>query len=133
MSGRHIKWIHAARRHARRSRFPGYKMAALLVKGGRIISVGLNRTSPGVLKSEEYVYINHGRGGCQGVHAELDAILNTCDHEDLRGANLYVAGVGRCGGFILSKPCPECQKMLGKYELKSVYYHDKAGQVAALA
>jgi len=97
-------------------------MSAVIVKGGRIIAAGVNRDGNGYMKSKLYKEF-------QGVHAEVDAILQ-CDPEELRGAEMYVAGQrSRTTGLITSKPCEACQDYMANMGLKAVYYHDHNGVI----
>ena len=102
-------------------------MSAILVKGGRVISIGVNRAGNGHLKAPEYTYVNHRMH--RGIHAELAAIL-AANEEDVKGATLYVSGETTKGGnLIMSKPCAACQSILKRYGIKDVFYHDRSGGV----
>jgi deoxycytidylate deaminase len=113
---RHIKWLQSALRSTKKSVFYPQKMCALVVKGGRVISVGLNRVSPGKLKDRRYHHVM--------VHAELDAILGV-DPDDLKGATIYVAGVSKAGTAIKSEPCEACKQMLTDIGVRAVYSLEK--------
>lgn len=95
-------------------------MAAVLVNGGRVLSVGLNKTHAGVSKDKRY--------GNKQIHAELSCVLGV-DERDLKGAILYVAGETRAGNPIKSAPCEICQQMLSELPLKAIYYHNKENEV----
>lgn len=110
---RHSNWIRVAIRHAEKSEVRHYKHAALLVKGGRVISIGINRNKSGCLGDPLY--------GLKGWHSELDALLSV-DPDMVCGATLYVAGISRGKNVIKSKPCRYCQEFINKYNLKDVYY-----------
>jgi len=125
LSGRHYRWLGTATRHCRNSSFVEYKMAAIVVKGGRVINVGYNRMSPGFQKAKEYAYINHNMH--RGIHAELDAILNL-PAEILKDATIYVSGITKGGHLVKSKPCEACQRVLHRYGVKTVIYHEQNGQ-----
>lgn len=100
-------------------------MSAVVVKGGRVLAMGVNRDKPGYLKSRLYALF-------QGVHAEVDAVLQ-CDPDELRGAELYVVGHRpRSGALITSKPCEACQSYLADVGLKAVYYHEPDGVIRRL-
>jgi len=62
---------------ARDSKFDGYRVGAVIERGGRIIAEGQNRRSPGGLKSKSHA------GFC--IHAELDAIISTKVEDLARG------------------------------------------------
>jgi deoxycytidylate deaminase len=117
---RHEKWIKLAQKFALKSRFPNYQMAAILVKAGSVVSVGINNLSPGILKNKNY--------GKKAIHCELDAILGI-DESVLRNCSIYIAGFSKKKNLILSAPCKDCVKLLSKCGVKHVYYHDKSGAV----
>lgn len=97
-------------------------MSAVVVKGGRVLAMGVNRNNPGYLKSRLYERF-------QGIHAEVDAVRQ-CEPEELRGAELYVVGHRpRSGALITSKPCEACQAYLSDVGLKAVYYHGPDGVI----
>lgn len=97
-------------------------MSAVIVKGGRVLAVGVNRDGTGYLKFKLFKEF-------QGVHAEVDAILQ-CDVSELKGAEMYVVGKrSRTTGLITSKPCEACQQYLANMGLKAVYYHDSQGTI----
>jgi len=95
-------------------------MCALLVKGGRIIKIGLNRNIPAVAKTDFYPDY------CQ-VHAETDCIFGV-EKETLEGATLYIAGRSKNGLPVLSKPCRHCQKFLHQFPLKAIFYQNAEGK-----
>lgn len=95
-------------------------MCALLVKGGRIIKIGLNRNIPALAKTDYYPEY------CQ-VHAETDCLVGV-ERETLEGATLYIAGRSKNSGPILSKPCRHCQNFLTQFPLKAVFYQTPDGK-----
>lgn len=90
------------------------KHGAVLVKGGRVLSLGVNRwrNHPSVCTKDTV------RENCS-VHAEVDALSRVTDS---RGAVLYIARVGRKGLPLLSKPCPRCYDRLEKAGVKRIVY-----------
>ena len=92
---------------------------AVIVKSGRILAVGRNRdkTPP--------VAVAFGDDGARilkSIHAELDAISRIKNKEQLRGATIYVARVGRSGHPGMSCPCSMCQDLINKYGLKRAVF-----------
>ena len=123
---RQQRWILSGLKRAFVSQHPHYKMSAIITKGGRVISIGFNRAPSGYLKSKLFCDFH-------GVHAEVDAILNCSDKEDLKGAEMYVVGRRpRTGALILSRPCELCQKYVENCGLKAIYYHDSDGKIKDL-
>lgn len=120
---RHTRWVMCGLKKAtNKSTHPYYSMSAVIVKGGRVLAVGVNRDGTGYLKFKKFYEF-------QGVHAEVDAVLQ-CDPAELKGAEMYVVGKrSRTSGLITSKPCKACQAYLEDMGLKAVYYHDSKGLI----
>lgn len=83
------------------------------MRGGKVISIGINKNKAGCLEDSCY--------GLKGWHAELDC-LHKLDPETVKGAILYVAGWSKGGNVVVSKPCRYCQQYLKKFNLKAIYY-----------
>lgn len=90
------------------------KHGAVIVKGGRVISVGINknRNHPTVVSSE------HIKTHCS-VHAEVDAIRKV---KNVKGATIYVARVNKNGQDRLSRPCDRCHKAIQEAGIRKVIY-----------
>jgi deoxycytidylate deaminase len=120
---RHQRWINFGLKKAYEHDIDNYKHVSVLVKGGRLIGIGVNKNKPGVVVDRIYA--------CKGLHAEADC-LSKFDPNELKGATLYVVGVSPGGFIVNSKPCPLCTKFIQKYpEIKSVFYCDR-GEVKRL-
>lgn len=116
---RHHRWVQTAFRLSKNSSCRQYKMCALLVKGGRIIKIGLNRNIPALTKTDYYPEY------CQ-VHAETDCLVGV-ERETLEGATLYIAGRSKSGFPVLSKPCRHCQHFLTQFPLKAIFFQTAEG------
>lgn len=104
-----------------------YKLCAVVVRGGAILSVGFNR-------SETNGFVEHYTNlvkGCNrdfliSTHAEMDAVLQARRRDiDLRGAKVYVSRIrppGADGTVGMSRPCIICQRVLASYGIKRAYY-----------
>lgn len=92
------------------------KHGAVVVKGGRVMAIGLNkmRNDPAVVESDRPGH----KGTIFAVHAEIDALSRVSDP---RGAVVYVARAGK-SGEALSRPCDNCAIALIKAGVKSVCY-----------
>ncbi len=91
--------------------------AAVIVRGGCIISIGINKP-----KRNVFVDMHAYHPGCT-IHAEIDAILKVRKRTDLTGAKIYVARIKKSDGETgSSKPCPMCQTVIKKFGIKKVYY-----------
>lgn len=63
-----------------------------------------------------------GYGMCAEAHA-----IRRANRKRLLGSTIYVAGKrSRNGKFVPAKPCPECQKLIDKWELR-VVWRDNTG------
>jgi deoxycytidylate deaminase len=92
---------------AARGRHPAHKHAALVVRGGSIISVGVNHDE---------------------VHAEVQA-LKTLWPSERRGTRIIVVRMTRGGRLGMSKPCKACENFMRASGVKSVQYSDADGGV----
>jgi deoxycytidylate deaminase len=122
---RHRRFLNIAKKFAKRSEFPTAKMACVLTRGGRVISVGVNKERSGSLKHRAYTRN-------QAHHAELDSCYRV-DPKLLRGATLYVAGFTKSGLYCWSsRPCPSCIEMLKSFGVKMAIFHDNMGNIYSL-
>ena len=90
------------------------KHGAVIVKGGRVLSTGVNkeRNHPLIVSSE------HIKTHCS-VHAEVDALKKA---GDVRGATMYVARVNKTGQERNSRPCKYCYANIKKSGIKKIVY-----------
>lgn len=91
-----------------------FPMAAVLVKGNRILSWGNNRikTHP-IQKNYDF--------DCNSLHAEIDALIRA-PYGQIKGATIYVCRRQVNGNYGLAKPCSGCYETLKNYEIKKVIY-----------
>lgn len=94
--------------------------AAIVVKGGRILSIGINklRNDPAMFSiwnDDDYAISDIS------VHAEIDAISKV-KKKSLEGSTVYVARVAPSGVTALSRPCPACYQALLVSGVKKVVY-----------
>lgn len=104
----------------KKSQFHGSKHAAILIKGGKMISLGINKSKAGVFADPVY--------GPKEWHSEADCLLSV-RKEETKNAILYVAGVTKTNRLLNSKPCNCCQAFIKKFELKAVYFCNEKGEV----
>lgn len=121
---RHERWLRLCLRMTRRSKMPEHRHAAILVKGGKVISYGINKRKAGMLADRVY--------GLKGWHSEADCLLSI-HKKNVKDAVLYVAGVTKTGRLANSKPCLCCQEFINKYKLKGVYYLNERNEVCKYA
>ena len=99
--------IRLLQRSAASSNHPKSQHSALVVKHGKIISIGHNstKTAP-MIGYHSYI---------QGTHAEFVALKKA--GENARGSMLISF---RAGGNMISKPCQGCTQLLRKYGVRRV-------------
>ena len=101
-----------------------HRHAAVIVKAGRVLSVGRNRdkTHPDSVGVDE-----DGELFARTIHAEMDAILKVKNKEHLKGATIYVARKGRNQKAGMSCPCKMCQGLISKYGFKKAVFTTEHG------
>jgi deoxycytidylate deaminase len=93
-----------------------YNLAAVLVSGGRILSIGYNKAGHrGLVEA----YKHHPWAN---IHAEVDAVLQVRRKIDLTGSKIYVARSRDDGSVGHARPCDMCQAILKAYGIKRAYY-----------
>ena len=87
---------------------------AVIVKGGSVISIGINknRNHPDSVSSE------HIKTHCS-VHAEIDALRKV---KNPKGATIYIARVGKNNEDRFSRPCDRCHAAIKKSGIRKVIY-----------
>jgi len=116
-AGRNSRYFKIARKAALCSGSTDYKHGAVLVKGGSVINTSANKNR--LVSFGSRFCKDHD--GVATLHAELGAILGI-DRNITEGATLYVARVGKDGGFRLSKPCSMCTAAMKHVGVKRVYW-----------
>ncbi|MFL1672666.1 hypothetical protein [Paenibacillus dendritiformis] len=118
MKNKHIRRINLCLQYAsRKSKVSKYKHCSMLIKGNRVLSIGINREKAGCLGDPIYEQ--------KGWHSELDCLYKMSP-ECIKGSVLYVAGINN-NNILLSKPCIHCQRYLEKFDLKAIYYSTPYG------
>lgn len=113
--------IRLARKAALRSKFK-HRLGAVIVKGGRVLSVGTN-----AIRYTKYL---PNRKYPESVHAEEAAIvrlLQSRRQDDLVGADIYVCRVNRNGQPRLARPCPSCEALIHAVGIRNVYWTTNDG------
>jgi len=101
-----------------------HRHAAVIVKGGRVLSIGRNRdkTHPAAVGVDE-----DGEVFTRTIHAEMDAVSRVKNKSHLKGATIYVARKGRNDEAGMSCPCKMCQGLINKYGLKRAVFTTEYG------
>jgi len=108
--------MEAARRMAELSNFK-YKLGAVIIKHGKIISAGTNtgKTHPLVRK-----YFRHGT-----IHAEVAAIIKYRHNKEiLKDADIFIFRFTKEGYPALAKPCAQCTLLLHEYGIRRAFWTD---------
>lgn len=110
ISSSDIRWLNRAITQAEQAPHEQWRVGAVLVKGGSLLSVGFNRyrNDPSQVELSGVSY-----------HAEAVAIRKAGYVE---GATLYVARVTRSGDLGSAKPCARCQSLLEKHGVHTVVW-----------
>jgi len=89
---------------------------AVVVKGGRVMAVGVNkfRNDPAFVPSDT----GNRRGTIFSVHAEVSALSRVANP---RGCTIYIARVSN-GASAFSRPCDNCVISLMRAGVKSICY-----------
>jgi deoxycytidylate deaminase len=94
-----------------------FRLGCVLVKKGRIISIGWNnmvKTNP---KCKTYGNF---------IHSELHCLLNT-EYSKTRGSIVYIYRETKGGELAQSRPCPVCYEALRIAGVKKIRYTIKSG------
>lgn len=91
------------------------RVGAAVVKNGRVLSVGYNRTGYASRTPKAW-----------SRHAELSAIIQA---GDVRGATVYVYRSYLNGSPGMAKPCETCSILLKEAGIKRVVYSTPTGAV----
>lgn len=86
----------------------------MIVKGGSIISTGINKFR----NNPENIPEDLIKTSCS-VHAEVDAIRKV---NNVKGATIYVARVNKAGYGVLSRPCDNCFTEIKKAGIRKVVH-----------
>lgn len=115
LSRQETRYLDLALNLAKSSTVSRYKHGAIIVKGGRVISTGVNkiRNHPDVLDSDKLIKTN------AHVHAEVDAIRKV---SSLKGAKIYIARITVGGNPGLSRPCDRCYQAIVRSGISKIVH-----------
>ena len=102
-----------------------FRMGAVIIQNGDILSTGVNssKTHPLQMKYNKYRNIkinNH----C--VHAEMNAIVKTSNKNLLKGAIIYISRLKE-NGVGMSRPCKACMEALKDFGIRDICYSTDIG------
>lgn len=100
-----------------------WRLGATVVKGGRVLAIGVNRprNDPSVIPNDVFWECS--------VHAEADAIRRA---GSTKGARLFVARLTRGGRLALARPCDRCMEVIRDAGIQRVVYTRDDGTWASL-
>lgn len=112
------------------------KMAASIVRRGKVVSFGMNSRKSHPLqakygKNEESIFL----------HAEISAIKNALreiDVDELSKCDLYILRLKKTKPFAkkwvhgLARPCPGCERAIREFDIKRVFYTTDEGTYGEL-
>ena len=93
-----------------------YQHAALVYKGGSLISQGNNRQ-----------YSQYSARGSVGLHAEVAALARVQDKRKLKNSSVTVIRVNKAGLLVMSRPCPSCIRYMRQVGVSKMIYSDDNG------
>lgn len=103
-----------------------YKLCAIIVSGGSVISVGYNKRNTNAFVEHYADQVKgQGRDFCMSTHAEQDAVLLSRYKTDLTGSKIFVARLRRhktMDPIAMARPCAICENVLKAYGIKRAYY-----------
>lgn len=96
---------------------PDYKIGAVIVRQGIIISAACNTGT----KSHTYIKKN-GKDFNKTLHAEINAIFKVKNKDILKGATIVTYREKKDGTLGMSRPCPMCYELIKKFGIKKIQY-----------
>ena len=119
--------IHIATKRAKESKFERARVGACIVRGGRILSSGVNRIG--------YSRYRLDRRFPESIHAEVAAIvelLKARRSHELVGSTLYVSRIDAGGSPRMARPCSYCQRIIESVGIRKVFYTTNKGDTCRL-
>lgn len=115
LSRNELKWLSYAVDLAAEANHKQWKVGAVLVHSGRVISIGINkyRNDPSRVGYREVSY-----------HAEEVALRRA---GSAIGSTIYVARLTRSGKIGMSRPCSRCQDLLVEHGISTVVWTEPFG------
>lgn len=110
-----IRWFRYALLQAEQAPHARWRVGAVLIRGGSVLSTGFNRYR----NDPAQVEFGHA-----SYHAEEVALRKAGDAE---GSTIYVARITRSGLLGLAKPCPRCTDMLITEGVSTVVWSTPSG------
>lgn len=115
LSNKEVRYLEIAKNLALSSAAGRYRHGAIVVKGGRILSTGINKVKnhPDVFEDKETILEN------SHIHAEVDALKKV---GRVKGATIYIVRVNKTGKTGLSRPCDSCYERIVDAGITKIIY-----------
>lgn len=121
ITSKDLRWMSVALKALDSSNHNKYHMVCVAIKGGKVVSVGVNSKGPPA-------FFIKGLKEQRGRHAEITC-LSFLNKKDIKGATLYIAGKSVGGTIVLSRPCESCLPFIEKMGIRRIVYHNQCGQL----
>jgi len=115
-TSRERRMLGLAAKQANTSNFPVFRHGAVLAKGSKVLSLGVNKNQFSSFAAKFKKKPEHAT-----VHAELGCILGV-DRRSTSGATIYVVRISPQGEWRMSKPCCMCQAAMRYVGIRRVIY-----------
>ncbi len=107
----YIRYFELAKRVAKKSNHPTYKLGCILFKKKKIVGLGFNQIKTHTKSPDQW----------KMLHAEVHSVLGA-DPADMHGASAFVYMENKNGKVGKAKPCKNCQQLLESVGIKHIYY-----------
>lgn len=121
------KFLNIAKNQSEISKFYKFKIGAVLVIKGRIITRGYNSTKSHPLQKRYNIErLNVNNNAPHYLHAEMD-VLNKAKGIDLKNAELFIYHINSLGEQKMARPCAACMKAIKEHEVGIIHYSTPDG------
>lgn len=119
------RFIDIARKMSLKSSHSRYLLSAILVRGSRILSIGINKDNAAIKP-----YIRKTRPNIN-LHAEVDCLAGITKDQSYK-TTLYITGYTAAGNNLKSsRPCTSCLGFIEAMKVKKVVYTEE-GEIKEL-
>ena len=115
---RYDKYFELAKRLSRKSNHHRYHHGCIIVNKNLIVGFGYNQLKSHPKSPNQF----------KQIHAEFHAILGVSP-DDLFGSIVFLYRENKNGKIGMSKPCPDCNKLLFQSGIRKVYYTNDKGEI----
>lgn len=116
------RWMSLAQKMSKASNHHKYLFCCAIVKGGRLISIGINKD-----QSAPKLYAKPNRPN-MNLHSEI-AACHGIDKKEIKNATAYIGGMSKSEKRILTKPCSVCYNWLKTMGIRRIVYQERTGEL----